>query len=143
MVYPVDDSEITRALVQRFYEQLWNAWDDDAVDHTLAEDFSFRGTLGTETIGRDEWRSYRDTIRRGAPDFTNEIVDLVLDGDRAAARMRYTGTHRGPLLGLAGTGIAFTYDGAAFFRARDGLLAHAWVLGDLDGLRRRLTQQGA
>jgi steroid delta-isomerase-like uncharacterized protein len=137
---PVDGTTMIEELVQRFYGQLWNAWDDDAVDETLAEDFTFRGTLGTETVGRDGWRSYRDTIRCGAPDFSNEIVHLVTDDDRAAARMRYTGTHRGPLLGLAGTGRAFAYDGAAFFHARSGLLVNAWVLGDLDGLRRQLTQ---
>jgi SnoaL-like polyketide cyclase len=61
-------------------------------------------------------------IRRGSPDFTNEIVDLLIDDERAAARMRYTGTHRGPLLGLAATGRAFTCDGAAFFQGRSGLL---------------------
>jgi steroid delta-isomerase-like uncharacterized protein len=136
----MDTADLTRELVERFYERLWNGWDDAAVERTLTDDFTFRGTLGTETVGRDGWRGYRDVIRRGAPDFRNEIVDLVVDGDRAAARMRYTGTHQGPLLGLAATGRAFGYDGAAFFRARSGLLAHAWVLGDLDGLRRSLTR---
>ena len=32
----------------------------------------------------------------------------------------------------------FEYAGAAFFTARNGRLASAWVLGDLDGLRREL-----
>lgn len=129
-----------RGLVTRFYERLWNAWDDDAVRGTLAEGFSFRGSLGQSTAGRDGWRSYRDTIRGGAPDFRNEIVELVVDGDRAAARLHYTGTHRGLLLGLVASGRAFAYDGAAFFHAQGGLLVAAWVLGDLDSLRRQLTE---
>lgn len=127
-------------LIRRFYERLWNAWDDTAVEQTLAEDFTFRGTLGTQTLGRHGWRDYRDTIRRGAPDFTNEIVDVVTDDEHGAARMRYRGTHRGPLLGLPGTGRVFTYDGAAFFYARSGLLTHTWVLGDLESLRRQLAE---
>jgi len=36
-------------------------------------------------------------------------------------------------------GILVTYPGAAFFAARDGRLAEAWVLGDVDSLRRQLT----
>jgi ketosteroid isomerase-like protein len=32
----------TRKLVQRFYEQLWNRWDDEAVEEVLAEGFIFR-----------------------------------------------------------------------------------------------------
>lgn len=126
-------------LIVRFYEDLWNAWDDAAVEHVLAADFAFRGTLGAETVGRDGWRSYRDTIRSAAPDFRNEILDLVVDGERGAARLRYTGTHQGPMLGIAATGRPFVYHGAAFFDAHAGLLVRAWVLGDLDGLRQQLA----
>jgi predicted ester cyclase len=43
------------------------------------------------------------------------------------------------LLGIPGTGRSFRYDIAAFFTAHDGLLSEAWVLGDLDGLRRQLA----
>jgi steroid delta-isomerase-like uncharacterized protein len=125
-------------LVTQFYQRLWNSWDDEAVERVLSEGFSFRGTLGDETVGRDGWRRYRDTIRRAAPDFTNTIVELIVDGERAAARLNYTGTHRGPLLGVAGIGRAFGYSGAAFFRSSRGQLVGAWVLGDIDGLRRQL-----
>lgn len=125
-------------LVRRFYERLWNGWDDEAVDRTLAPEFTFRGSLGQETTGRDGWRAYRDRIRRGSADFHNEIVTLVVDGDNAAARLRYTGTHTGELLGRAPTGRAFSYTGAAFFAASDGLLTDAWVLGDLEHLREQL-----
>lgn len=127
-----------RELVERFYEQLWNAWDDAGVEDVLSEDFAFRGTLGQQTSGPEGWRGYRDRVRLGAPDFHNAIIDLVATGDRAAARLRYTGTHRGTLLGLPATGRTFTYDGAAFFRCRDGRLSEAWVLGDLEALRRQL-----
>ena len=129
-----------RELVERFYERLWNAWDDDAVEGILAEDFKFRGSLGQQTVGREGWRAYRDHVRTAAPDFSNELVELVVDGDRAAARLRYIGTHRGLLLGLAGTGRAFAYDGAAFFHAQGGQLVQAWVLGDLADLWRQLTE---
>ena len=112
-----------RTLVHRFYDEAWNAWEDCVVEEILAPDFVFRGSLGDEVHGRDGWRAYRDKIRTGVPDFHNEIVDLVISADRAAARLRYTGPYRG----------------AAFFTAADGLLSTAWVLGDLDALRRLLT----
>ena len=125
-------------LVRRFYEDLWNRWDDEAVDDLLSEDFAFRGSLGTETTGRDEWRSYRDAIREGSPDFHNEVVTLVAQADEAAARLRYTGTHAGPLAGLPATGRRFSYAGAAFFSSDQGRLTSAWVLGELMALREQL-----
>ncbi|MEV5967063.1 ester cyclase [Kribbella sp. NPDC051952] len=131
------------ALVHRFHLDAWNRWDDSVVDEILAPDFVFRGSLGDEVHGPDGWRSYRDKIRSAVPDFTNTIVDLVAAGDRAAARLNYTGHHQGTLLGVAGTGRPIGYSGAAFFTSATGRLAAAWVLGDLDSLRHQLSQPTA
>ena len=128
-----------RDLVLRFYHRLWNEWDDTAVDNTLAPGLTFRGSLGHRTIGRDGWRTYRDEIRCGAPDFHNEVLDLLTEEPRAAARLRFSGTHLGPLLGTAATGRPFSYVGAAFFSSSANLLTDIWVLGDIDHLRRQLT----
>lgn len=125
-------------LVQRFYTDLWNRWDDGLVGDLLSPDFLFRGSLGQEVQGRDGWRRYRDLIRQGSSDFHNEIIDLVVAEDRAAARLEYSGTHTGPLLGFNPTGRRFTYSGAAFFTASDALLTEAWVLGDLQSLSAQL-----
>lgn len=130
-------------LVRRFYEILWNRWDDGAVDEVLPVDFEFRGSLGDVTHGRDQWRSYRDMIRRAVPDFHNEVVELVTSPARAAARIVCTGHHHGVLLDRHGHGAPIRYEGAAFFCCASGRLAAAWVLGDIDGLRRQLDGGGA
>jgi len=65
------------ALIETFYDELWNRWNDSAVEDTLDAAFEFRGSLGQTTVGRDGWRSYRDTVRAGSADFHNEVRDLV------------------------------------------------------------------
>ncbi len=125
-------------LIRRFYDDLWNRWDDEAVDDVLAEMFAFRGSLGTETTGRDEWRSYRDAIRAGSSDFHNEVITVVARGGQAAVRLLYTGTHNGHLAGMPATGRRFSYAGAAFFTGHARQLTSAWVLADLSGLRVQL-----
>jgi predicted ester cyclase len=132
-------SSTMAALVGRFYEQLWNAWDDTMVEVTLAPGFVFRGSLGDETVGPDGWRGYRDKIRAGSSDFHNEVIELIVEGERAAARLQYSGTHDGSLLGMAPTARRFGYSGAAFFAAVDGRLSAAWVLGDVAALREQLS----
>jgi len=126
-------------LVRRFYAEAWNRWSDAAVDELLDEELSFRGSLGDAVRGRGGFRGYRDKVRAAFPDFHNEVVDLVAAGDRAAARLRYSGHHRGEVLGAAPTGALVEYEGAAFFTARDGRIHEVWVLGDVDGLRRQLA----
>jgi predicted ester cyclase len=131
---PVD----TRQLVHAFYGELWNKWDDVALETVLAAGFTFRGSLGNQTHGRTEWREYRDLIRAGSSDFHNQVQTLVVDGTQAAARLLYSGTHDGPLAGMAPTGRRFAYAGAAFFTADHGQLTSGWVLGDLASLREQL-----
>jgi predicted ester cyclase len=62
--------------------------------------------------GKAPWSAM--AVEAGSADFHNEIVELVCDGGRAAARLRFTGTHTGPLLGLPATQRRFEYAGAAF-----------------------------
>jgi steroid delta-isomerase-like uncharacterized protein len=125
-------------LVARFYDDVWNRWDDAALDAVVAEEFDFRGSLGDETTGRENFRDYRDRLRIAAPDFRNQVVDLIAGTDRAAVRLRCTGHHRGPLLGMPPTGRAFSFSSAGFLTAADGRLTSAWVVADLDDLRRQL-----
>lgn len=56
-------------LIERFYAEQWNNWNDAAVENTPSRPFVFRGSLGQETNGRDVWRRYRDLVRAGSADF--------------------------------------------------------------------------
>jgi predicted ester cyclase len=126
-------------LVRRFYAEAWNAWSDAAVDELLADDFAFRGSLGDEERGPAGFLAYRGRVRAAFPDFRNEVIELVAAADSAAVRLRCSGRHDGAVLGIAPTGRRVVYDAAAFFRAGDGRLLSAWVLGDLDALRAQLA----
>jgi steroid delta-isomerase-like uncharacterized protein len=127
-----------RALVRRYYEELWNRWDLALVDVLLADDLAFRGSLGVQVQGRAGFRRYVELVRSAFPDFHNTVEELLVDGDRVAARLTYRGTHRGPLFGLAPSGRAVRYAGLALFQIRDGRIADGWVLGDTLGLLRQL-----
>jgi len=133
------DPALTAGIVRRFYDDMWNRWDRSLVEELLAEDLTFRGSLGVDVLGRAAFRDYMASVQAGFPDFSNRIVDLVVAADRAVARLEYSGTHLGTVLGLPATGRRVGYSGAAFFTVRRGRVVSVWVLGDLDGLRRQLA----
>jgi predicted ester cyclase len=133
-----DDRQIRR-LVERFYADAWNRWDDQVVDEILTVDFLFRGSMGDHARGRGGFRSYRDKVRAAFPDFRNDVRAIVAEGDRAAVRLRCTGRHGGELFGIAATGLTVSYDAAAFLRAHAAQLSEVWALGDLDHLRSQLS----
>jgi predicted ester cyclase len=127
-------------LVQRFYRDVWNRWDDIAIAELLADDFVFRGSLGDEARGPEGFRVYRDKVRAAFPDFRADVQEIVADRDRAAVRLRCSGRHQGQLFGIEPTGLQIAYEAAAFFHSRNERLSAAWVLGDVDALRTKLGQ---
>jgi predicted ester cyclase len=94
-------SSSNKELIRRYYEEMWNPWNFDAADDLLAENISFRGSLGVETKGREAFREYMRQERRAFPDFHNTIDESIEDGDSIAARLTYRGTHRGEIFGVA------------------------------------------
>jgi predicted ester cyclase len=77
-------------------------------------------------------------VRAAFPDWHNRVDDLIAEGDRVAARLTWTGTHRGELMGVAATGRRVTYGGVGLFRLRDARIEDAWVVGDTQQLWRSI-----
>lgn len=127
-------AESDKDLVRRYYEALWNRWDLALAEELIAESVVFRGSLGTSVQGREGFKEYMRTVRRAFPDFHNRIEELIAENDRVAARLTYTGTHQGEVLGIAPTGRRVSYAGVALFRVVDNRIAEGWVLGDVHGL---------
>lgn len=73
-------------------------------------------------------------------DYRCTILDLVSEGERAFARMRFEGIHRAKFLGFAPTGRRVDWAGAALFTPKSDKIADLWVLGDLQGLREQLQR---
>jgi steroid delta-isomerase-like uncharacterized protein len=125
-------------LVHRFYRDIWNARDRSAISVLLTEDFRFRGSLGRESVGLAAFAEYVDSVHESLEGYRCEIEELVSEGERAFARMTFSGFHRGPLLGHPPTGRRVSWSGAALFHARGGKIESLWVLGDLESLRKQL-----
>jgi steroid delta-isomerase-like uncharacterized protein len=131
-----------KALVRRYYDQMWNRWDFALAQEFIAADICFRGSLGTSVRGRQGFIQYMRSVRSAFPDFHNDVEELIAEGDSVVARLTYTGTHQGELFGIAPTGRLITYAGVAFFRVAENRIAEGWVLGDVHGLLRQLRGLG-
>lgn len=130
---------LNETLVSRFYAEVWNAWDADAARELLHPELRFRGSLGRRTQGIAEFLGYVADVRVAFPDFHNHVEDLVTDGPSAVARLSYSGTHRGTVLGAPPTGNRVEYDGIAWFTCSAGRIVDGFVLGDIEALRAQLV----
>ena len=130
---------IHKQTVRRFYDEVWNRHDLTRLDDILHGEFKFRGSLGTEVSGHAGFAAYVDGVHASLADYRCDILDMVEEGPKLVARMRFHGVHRGPLLGHPATGRRVEWAGSAHFTFADGRIAELWVLGDLYGLVRQIA----
>jgi len=124
----------TPRLVAEFYARIWNARDLAAVDELLTPDFAFRGSLGDELRGRAAFAGYAGALLAALADYRCDIEECVAEGERAFAKMLFSGRHVGVLRGRPATGRRVAWSGAALFTLRDERIAGLWVVGDLTAL---------
>ena len=124
----------TPKLVEQFYDRIWNAGDLNAASDLLADDFAFRGSLGTELSGHNAFKEYVRSVRDSLSEYQCEILTCVAEGERAFAKMRFSGRHTASFRGYEPTGKPVHWLGAALFRFKGDRIAEVWVLGDLGGL---------
>ena len=132
-----------RELVTRFYEDIWNRLDMDRMAAVLHDDFTFRGSLGPEKTGHAEFADYVTFVTTALGDYRCDVQDIVSEGDRAFARVLFSGVHRGEFFGFAPTGKRVQWIGAALFTVEHGKVSDIWVLGDVHGLLERLSDNAA
>jgi len=62
----------------------------------------------------------------------------MVEGDKAAWRETFSGTHTGDLMGIPPTGKQVRIDGISYGRVRDGKAVEHWGSGDNLGMLQQL-----
>jgi steroid delta-isomerase-like uncharacterized protein len=121
--------EQNKEIVRRFYEEVMNKEDIDALGELAVPDYEEHDPLPGQGTAREGLRD-RVTmlIRAFHPQFT--IEDLIAEGDRVVARWTNTGVHVGEFLGIPPTNRTATVAGIDVYRLQDGKLAEHWHVVD-------------
>jgi predicted ester cyclase len=113
---PKSVSEENKAMVRRLVEAI-NADEEEAAVEEL---FVPRAARRVKRLFVE--------FRSAFPDWREEAVQLVAEGDTVAGRFRCSGTHLGEFLGNPPTGRRMEVEEVFFVRAEDG---GSWTSGDL------------
>jgi steroid delta-isomerase-like uncharacterized protein len=126
--------EANKALVHRFFEEVWSTGDLSRRDDFLAPEYRGHIPGAAVPIDRDGWTAWFQGFRSAFPDAGFTVEDLLADGDRVAARLTMRGTHLGPLNGVPATGRAVVVSGMSIERVADGRIVEGWNENDALGL---------
>jgi steroid delta-isomerase-like uncharacterized protein len=127
-----------KALTRRFIEE-WNKGKAAAmavIDEMYATDFvshgdeDIRGIKNVKKSTSEEFTAF--------PDLHFTIDDMVAEGDKVAARITMTGTHKGEYMGAPPTNKKITIRAIAIERFAGGKIVEEWGMTDTLGLMQQL-----
>ena len=131
-------SSDNKALVRRWFEEVWNNGRVEAIDELMGPRCVVHG-LGPGTMdGPAGFKPFHASYRDAFPDVTLTIDDIVGEGSIVAARWSGTGTHRGNGLGLPATDRAIRFTGMTFARVENGKIVEGWNNFDQLGMFQQL-----
>ena len=128
-----------KEIVKLYYDELWNKQKKEYIDTLFDDNITFHGSLNINTKGKKEFENYMETILTGIPNLFHSIVSIVDEGEQIAVRALYNGRHTGKLFDFEASNNKIQYNGASFFKFKDGKIVDIWVLGDLNTLTKQLS----
>jgi predicted ester cyclase len=129
--------EENKAVVQRYWNELWNGKRGEIIDEIAVEPvkFHFPGGQAHQPPNLKTWFA---TAGSAFPDvqFTTHL--MLAERDLVAVHWSYIATNTGVFLGRPATGRRVTDTGTNIFRIADGKIVELWVVQDSLGLLQQL-----
>ena len=102
-------------IARQWFEQVWNARRDQAIDELMARD-AVGHMEGGDVHGPEEFRAGRAVFVNALPDMRITIEAIVSEGDQAVVRWLVRATHTGELFGVPASHRKVGLRGTSWFQ---------------------------
>lgn len=129
-----DTPETNKALFERFV-QLLNEQRLEELSSVVNPELYHEQCVGYAPgwMNLYEAKQNLQKVYQGIPDLHARIETMVAEGNAVTARMTLTGTHRGPLFGVPGTGRFYQVNGFDTIEVEGGKIVRRIQQADLVG----------
>ena len=127
---PVGKSQKNKAAMRRFYRGVFNVGNVALVDELCAPDFVEHEEFPGLPPGKEGVKVFTTMFRSAFPDLKAEAHDILQDGNKVAARVRFSGTHQGEFMGIPATGKSFDVQVIDIIEFQDGKAVAHWGVMD-------------
>lgn len=107
------------ATVRAFIEAQ-NKGATSVIDRITSSDFVFHATGVDRDFDRDALKQLMLSQLTSFPDLSEEVQDIVAEGNKVAVRITAAGTHKGQFHAIAATGKKVKYPRFIIFRLKNG-----------------------
>jgi predicted ester cyclase len=115
-----------KAIVRRFFEDVWNKQRLEVVDEVFAAAVLLNG----QPVPRETIKQVVTARRVAFPDIQVAVEDQVAEGDKVSTRRTWQATHRGPYRGIAATGTRVKWAQISIVRLVEGRIVEDWPVAD-------------
>ena len=118
--------EQNKAIVRRFFEEVWNQQKENVIDEIFASTIVFNG----QSITRDTLKQALAGRRTAFADIHVTVDDQVAEGEKVSTRRTWRASHRGPYRGVAPTGKQVTWTQISVVRFSQERIVEDWAVSD-------------
>jgi len=126
------------ALVERFFEEVWNKGNLELVDELFSPDFEEHNAPPGVARGHKGYKASVNQFRSAFPDIQFSLDQVLAEDTRVALRLTGRGTHKGNFMGIPPSGKQVTFGGMTFIHTKDGKFTDRWGISDMPGLLMQL-----
>ena len=131
-------AEENKAILRRWFEELWDRRNLDAIDEIVADNFVFHNAPPGIPPDREGVRQLVTMMQAAFPDVRITVEDQIGEGDKVVTRWTFAGTHKGELMGIAPTGKQIAISVITINRIAGGKAAEGWEEVDRLGMMQQL-----
>lgn len=125
-------------IVRRFVDEVITQGDIDSASQFVWEDVVELVPLPGQGPGLQGLKDVLRGMRSAFPDLIFSLQEQISEGEKVASRFEWTGTHKGPFLGVPATGRSVRVWGIVIDRLEAGRIKDTRLIMDVFGLMMQL-----
>jgi steroid delta-isomerase-like uncharacterized protein len=133
--------EQNKEIIRRTHNEVWSEGNVELIYDLYDTDYVAHWTSGPDTQGLDELREVILEARNAFPDLTENIEQIVAEGDLVVTRFSSSGIFKGNHMGISPSDKKVTRQEIAIHRIVNGKIAEQWTVADSLALMQQLGME--
>ncbi|MEZ5066247.1 MAG: ester cyclase [bacterium] len=130
-----DSMDARERLARRWFDEVINERDLDAITEIYSSDYVHHGPAGAEIRGLENVRDFAAAILAASDDRRATVLQQVAEGDLVVTRFVSRGHHTGVFRGVEPSGNAWTTEGIVISRIENGRIVEDWEIVHQSGFQ--------
>ena len=132
-------SEANKAFVLRFYDEVINRKNLDAIDDMVSGGFVDHTPFpGLPATGPESTKAVFSMFHAAFPDLHVAVDEMIAEGDKVVSRATVSGTHKGEFMGIPPTNKSFKVLDITIVEIHNSKLTAHWGLTDETAMMQQL-----